>query len=254
MNYINWLYWVTFSVLGCITGHQILLRQVAYRTISKKTLGFLIIFFMPCYIFLIWCLKSSLVALLIAQIILVVLEYYFILFMTYRRRKSFNQLLIPFLDDLALNLAVGASFREAILSLKLIKDYENNIDLCEIIEAFSYQTQTQQNSCLCESGRHLLMELQKIYSSNLNVLLKVQALRTRYRSEQVLDEKIQVAISQSKAQAMVCVFLYLGLLGYTAASRSSFLLTIWFMVSIGLMLTGLLIMKQMSASAMRVKL
>jgi len=254
MNYIPWIYWVTFAALGCITGHQILHRQHTYRTISKKTLDFLIIFFVPSYIFLTWSLKFSLTALIVIQAALVILEYLFILIMSSKRQKNFEQLLVPFLDDLSLNLTVGASFRDAILSLKRVAFYQKNIDFCEIIEAFNYQASDDQTLYLSRQGQQLLNQLQKINSSNLNNLNKVQALRHRCRSEQVLSDKLQVATAQAKAQSLVCIFLYIGLIFYTAASRSSFFLTIWFALSAFLIISGLTLMSYISKKSLEVNL
>lgn len=248
------IYWVTFAILGCVTGHQILLRQSSYRTISKKTLDLLIIFFMPTYIFLIWMIKTSLSSLVLLQCSLVIIECLLLIFLSQMRSAKYNKLLISFLDDIALNLSVGLAFRESINALDEISEYKKQIDLREIIESFKYQYEVKESTHLMPEARYLLGELKKIDSSNFNVKLKTEALRNRLKSEQLTLSRVKVATSQARAQTGVCIFLYLGLILYTANSRSSFFSSLWFTFSVGLFLCGLALMSYLSRSAIKVDL
>jgi Flp pilus assembly protein TadB len=254
MNTFEFIYWVTFAVLGFVTGHQILLRQYTYRTISKKTLGFLIHFFLPTYIFLIWFIKSHLFLLVSVQVGLVFLEVLFLYLLSQRRLSSFRKKIIPFLDDISLNLSTGRSFRESILSLEEFSEYHSQVDLNEIIQSFKYQYEAKPLVFMSSQAQDLLKELQRIESSHLNTRTKLEALRNRIFSEQKIFLKVHIATSQAKAQGLVCSFLYVGMIIFSIITRSRFFESPLFYLSVLLFISGLILMRRLSLWAIKVKL
>jgi len=254
MNWISLIYWVTFSILGIITGHQILLRQEIYRTVSKKTLGILRIFFIPTYIFLVWIMKASLLQLLISQILLISSEFCYIIYLAYHRKVKFQKLLVPFLDDIVINLSIGKSLRDSILMLKDVPEYRNHIDFREIIERFQYQSQNEVSTYLQPEAVKILNELEKILIAKVNMSSRLRALRYRVKSEQTTLERVKLATSTAKAQTIVCTILYLGFIIYTANSRSSFFTSVWFLASLVLFFLGLVVIQRLSQLALRIKI
>jgi hypothetical protein len=138
--------------------------------------------------------------------------------------------------------------------LKDVPEYRDHVDFYEIIERFQYQSHNKCTPYLRPKAAMLLHELEKIMLAQSNTRHRLQALRQRVKYDQITLERVKVATSQAKAQAIVCVILYLGLIVYIANTRSSFFKSIWFVISLLLFFLGLFLMQRLSQLAIRVKI
>ncbi|MCS6837268.1 MAG: hypothetical protein NZ480_00335 [Bdellovibrionaceae bacterium] len=235
---MSWFYWVTFFSLGYFTFHQILQQQYFHRTISQKTLEAAQIFFPPIYLVILYFFKTSLVSLVIIHLILVSSELILITLSYRKRLQLFSSRLIAFLDEIILSLSLGNSLINAIVTIKEKKFFYSCIDFREIIDSFTLSPLPKDNKVLIPQALYLWENLKEIHESRHQVRNKVMALRQRLWLQQRLQEKTSIGLAQARAQWQVASLLYLVLIVVTTLSKSSFLVTPYFFVSLVLFLIG----------------
>ena len=251
---LDLLCWVTFTIFGCIIGRQIYVRHKNHRIDVVLSTSWLLILISPICCIFFWFSRHSLVYSSLILLLIIGFELLFIIYAIYRRKQQFNKNLFLFLDDIAIKLLSGLSFRDAIVQLKIHPHFANQFDFSEIISAFEFLAGSPTLKNLLPEAQRMYWQLVQIHESNFNVLPKIQALRARLKADQVAMEKVNIASAQVKGQLMVAASLYMGLLIYIWIDYPDFILSGWFVVSLFLFGLGIYIIQLMTKKAMKVVL
>lgn len=235
--------WVTISFLGSLIGHYIIHHQYLYRTISKNTLVFFQIFFIPMIIFMLYLLRHHFNLQLIMVTLLLLSGFAVVLWSTFDRKIKFEKQINLFLKEVVLNLKSGKSIRVTLANLIRQSPYVSILDYQELVAALEYEKVGRRDIVMTPAARNLESELREIMTSNNRIIDKMINLRDHYQRDALFKKKIEVATSQAKAQILVCFVLYIFLVLMVGYSDTSFLSHPLFMSSIFLFSMGIIITK-----------
>lgn len=239
--------WVTISIFGSIIGHYILNHHYHYRTISKNTLVFLQIFFIPGIIFLLFLVRNEFFVMIMMVTLLLLSGFGVVLWSTYDRKIKFEKHINLFLKEAVLNLKSGKSLRVTLSQLIKQTPYRSIIDYQEMIAALEYDHGLSHTIVMTPAARTLESDLRGILASNSRIIDKVISLRDHYQREALFKKKVKVAAAQSKAQMLVCSVLYIFLVVIVGFNNSTFLAHPLFMVSVLLFIVGMFVTRQITS-------
>lgn len=233
--------WILLSALGSVSGHHIFHRLHTLRVISQQTLGRLKLMTAPASLLLMfWLARDVNLALaLVAGMQLlppVAMAWNF-----FSRRRRYRARVVPFLDEVLLNMRSGRSFREA---LHLAGARESTVGAEDLgqIPAMVVFPESATRAALLAEAQDLLGEFREMDRSSVRVIDRLQAVRRRERTKRKFRQKSSQVTSQVKAQAAVCSLLYLALAAWTCASDPAKILTVPLILSFGLFLVGIGVM------------
>lgn len=201
------------SVLGCLSGHRIFSHLRSLRVIRAETLARARGIFVTIGILTIFGLRDHLRILLALLLFLHFTPFFLMIYNQFSRQSAFRDQILPFLDELVLKMRAGRSLRE---SLKEIHANASSPapDLAEIPGLICFPEKNSAFPLLIEA-QELLNELKKMDQSRARVAEKLRAYRQKEKMLAKFRQKSSQVTGQVRAQAMVCSFLYFGLLAWT---------------------------------------
>lgn len=241
------LIWVLLSIFGIISGQIFYQRAHTLRVISQTTLGLCKIFLPSVMIGLCFFGKKShyfailiLIFINIAPLILMSMNFRF-------RRKSFASLHLRFVDELILRMRIGKSLRESLREACGLMVYQKSKDLNELYSVLETYKPEKQPELLPEA-LIFLREIAKWDRGQVKIIEKIRFYRQQLKQSEKFRQKSRQVTEQTRAQALVCTFLYLILILWVGFQNSSDLVSVSALISYGFFLLGLMLLYFISRS------
>lgn len=230
--------WMLLSLLGTLSGHHFSNRAHSLRVISNQTLvrlQFLIPAIIVCASF--WA-HESLFRVIFLIFVLHLAPPLLMLFNHHVRRRRLLAKRLRFMDELLLKMRTGKSLRESLKEAALQKNFSDSRDLVELPSFLEVQTNFSASHLLPEA-REMLAEFVKWDQTQVKTIEKLKAYRFQVRQTEKFRQKSRQVTEQVKSQALVCAFLYVGLLLWTGSRSPEDLFTTPVLLSLPLFLIGL---------------
>ena len=229
------------SILGSLSGFQILTQLHSLRVISRQTLAHSKRILPPAIVLLMYVMREHPFLCLLMLVVFHLIPPLFMVFNQALRRRHFQREILFFLDELLLKMRSGVSFRESLANLEGFRNSRGSIDLAEISSLISYPERGE-GLVLIAEAQELLFEMRKMDQSSARIIEKVRAFRHKEKMLMRFRQKSSQVTSQARAQAMVCSFLYVALLFWIAVSDREALFSGLTLLSAVLFMSGVLMM------------
>jgi len=235
------LQWILISILGCLSGHHLLIHLHTLRVISDQTLARTKIFLTPMTLFFAFLMRERVFSALLFLLTMHLLPMLAVVLNQRFRKWHFQREILPFLDELTLQIRGGNSLRESLSEVGARARFRKSVDLNEIPGLIRIPEREKGLKLIAEA-QELLSELQKMDLSSARIAEKLRAYRKKEKMIQGFRQRSSQVTGQVRAQAGVCAILYLILLAWTWFHQPEAVSSWIGMVSVTFFASGLMAM------------